>query len=542
MSALGSFLHEHDGHVALIQVLVWIACVGVAAPPLWRAWRGSDRRLRWGLVGLGVAGALISLFGFPHDRYYALGHEASYFECFQGVNPPSNAHGWEAFVTYPVFRWAYWAVGGVVGRDSGWLPMVLINAAGRGLAMVAFGWLCALLSGRIAPGLLGAGLLLLHPVHAFWGAVIFHTGLPWMLGAWCLALAVLAWRTGDARLMLAAAACGSLMEVVRVEWGLLAPMLALLLLLGLGRAWGRSPRVWRWRFWLPGLAVALLYGVSLLGSGGALTEQGGYHGLTPYLETIGRQVLWLEVFQPWNRPWMLALVALGLWAWGRQDGVGWRGPAALAGMALVGHVGLATFNDYGFRHALLPGTALLASAAMAGLLLGEGRRAVAAVTVALLLAAGITSGAELVDVASRFFATEEAFFERAPGFEGEPIPQETLEDGSCYLITDNERLWSMGLAGSHFNLMDPGEAVTRYRAHDGCVLWLLDMSQWRWDSLVAHARGRKLRYWFDWELAGWARFEQDHMNAAVYRMASPPWGVADDEPIPETEFLLEEPE
>ena len=538
MSGVATFLHDHDGHVALVQVLIWVTCVAVAAPPLLRAWRGAEARLRWGLLGLGVVGALTSLVAFPVERFYALGHEASYFECFQGVHTPSSSHGWEAFVTYPIFRWGYWAVGAVVGRDGGPLPLVLINAAGRGVAIVAFGWLCACLSRRSAPGLVGAGLLVLHPVHAFYGAVIFHTGLPWMLAVSCLLLAVLSWRSGDARLMLAAAATGSLMEVVRVEWGLLAPSLALLLLC-LGTGWGRSPKVWRWRFWLPGLALALLFGLSLFGSGGSVAEQGGYHGISPYLETISRQVLFLEVFQPWHLPWMVALVALGLWAWGRQEGIGWRGPAGLVGMVAIGHVGLCTFNDYGFRHALLPGISLLAGAAMTGLLLSEGRR-LAWVGGALLGLAALTSGLSLVDTSGRFFASEETFFEQAEGFEGEPIPAEQLEDGSCYLITDNERLWSMGLAGSHFNLMDPGEAVTRYRAHDGCVLWLYDMSQWRWDSLVAQARGRKLDFWFEWERIGWVRFDQDGLNAVVYRMAAPPWGVDDDEPIPETEFLLEE--
>jgi hypothetical protein len=539
VSGLSTWLYHHDGHVALLQVTVWAVCVGVALGPVVRAWRQAESKLRWGLLGLGLAGALVSLLCFPVARYYALGHEASYFECFQGVSSPSSSHGWEAYVTYPIYRWGYWAVGAVVGRDGGPLPLVLINAVGRGLAIVAFGWFCALLSRRTAPGLVGAGLLVLHPVHAFYGAVIFHTGLPWMLAAGCLLLAVLAWRSGDARLMLAAAASGSLMEAVRVEWGLLAPSLLLLLLLGLGQGWGRSPDVWRWRFWLPGLALAGLIGLTLTGSGGSLTEQGGYHGLSPYLETVGRQVLFLEVFQPWHLPWMAAVVLLGLWSWGRQEGIGWRGPAALVGMVLIGHVGLATFNDYGFRHALLPGAALLAAAAMTGLLLSEGRR-LAAVAAATLGLAALTSSWALVEVSSRFFASEETFFERAEGFEGEPIPQEQLEDGSCYLITDNERLWSMGLAGSHFNLMDPGEAVTRYRSHDGCVLWLFDMSQWRWDSLVAHARARKLRYWFEWERTGWVRLEQDGTNAVVYRMAAPPWGVADDEPTPETEFLLEE--
>ena len=48
----------------------------------------------------------------------------------------------------------------------------------------------------------------------------------------------------------------------------------------------------------------------------------------------------------------------------------------------------------------------------------------------------------------------------------------------------------------------------------------------------------KMRSWFSWELEGWVRVE-DGLTAAVYRMTEPPWGVGDDEPLPETEFLLE---
>lgn len=538
MSGLATFLHDHDGSVVLAQVLVWTACLAVAAPSLARAWRDLEPRSRWGLLGIGLAGAAISFLACPVDRYYAVGHEASYFECFQGTASPGNDHGWDAYVTYPVIRWTYWALGAVVGRDSGPLPLVLLNVFARGFAIVAFGWLCALLGRRGVVGLIGAGLLALHPIHALYGALIYNTTIPWMLASLCLALAVLAWRHGDGRLLAAAAASGSLVVAARVEWALLAP-LGLILLLGLGPGWGRSERVWRWRFWLPVLAIAAPYGVSFLGAGGSVTEQGGYEGLAPYVQTVGRQVLFLEVFHPWHRPWMLVVAALGLWTWGWRSENGWRGPVALACMVLVGHLGLASFNDYAFRHALLPGMALLAGASMLGLLLGSGRPW-GVVAVLGLAVAGATSAVELAEVSSRYFATEEEFFERAEGFTGEPIPQQELEEGSCYLITDNERLWSMGLAGSHFNLMDPGEAVTHYRAHDGCVLWLFDLFQWRWDSLMVRSRARKLSFWFEWERVGWVHFEQDGTNAVVYRMVAPPWGVRDDEPIPKTEFLLEE--
>jgi hypothetical protein len=539
VSGLSELLHRYDGHVALLQVTVWVACVAVAARPGLEAWRGQERWLRWTLVGLGVTATAISLLAFPLGRFDALGHEASYYDCFTGVAAPASEQGWDAYVTYPILRWGYWSLGSLIGRDSGPLPLLVLNGLVRGIAVVAFGWLCAALIRRPLAGAVGALLLTLHPVHAYWGAAIFHTTIPWALAAACVLLAVLAWRSGDGRLMLGAAASGSLMVTMRIEWGLLAPAL-LLLLLGLGAGWGRSPGVRRLRFWTPGLALALAYGLSLTGSGGSLTEQGGYHGVSGYLESIGRQVLFLNVFEPWNHLWTAPAVGLGLWAWARQEGVGWRPPAALAGFVVIGHVGLTTFNDYGYRHALMPAIGVLVAASAAGALLRHpDRRLVEAARLLLILGAG-ASALQLATGAGRYYAAEEQFFDEEPGFRSDHIEPASLEDGACYLVTDNERLWELGLAGSHFNLMDPGEAVTRYRAHDGCILWLFDKSQWRWDSLVARARGEKLRFWFDWELIGWTRTDNDGMNALVYRMSTPPWGIADGDPVPETEFLLEQ--
>ncbi|MCP4871769.1 MAG: hypothetical protein GY898_23940 [Proteobacteria bacterium] len=529
------WLHAHDGHVALAQVLVWLLCVAAAGPSLLAAWRDLPVGHRRAIAGVGLAAAVISL-AFPLGRFDPLGHEADYYECFTGRQSPSNAHGYKAYVSYPILRWGYWVIGRIVGQDSGPVPLMAVNAIARGIGVFAFGWLAAALARRSEVGVAAGVLLALHPIHAFWGAAFFHVAIPWTGMAVCLLLSVLAWRTGEMCLLLAAAASGCMVVSVRVEWGLLAPCLALLLFGGLGARWGRHARVRTPGFWIAPLALVALWVPSLLASGGAITEQGGYHDASGYLASIGRQGLWVAVFAPWHWPWMGALVAFGLHRWGSDPDVGWRGPASLIGFVLLGHIGLATFNDYGYRHALLPTIAVLLGASFAAsALLEEGRtRAVAAV---LGGTAVLTSLVGLADAWTRYYASEEAFMERVPGFQGAELPAAKLEDGTCYLVTDNERLWSMGLSGSHFNLMDPGEAVWHWREHDGCVLWLLDRSQWRWDSLGPRDRADKLRYWFSWEPRGWVTF-QDRMTAVVFRMTEPPWGIADDMPLPESEFLL----
>jgi len=532
-----SWLHDHDGHVALAQVLVWAGLIGVAGPALLRAWRDLDATLRWRLVFIGLAATGLSVFGFPLGRYDALGHSASYYECYLGAQTPSNAAGWEAFVTYPLLRWSYWAIGGLVGRDSGPVPLIVLNALASGLGVLAFGWLVAVLmrSGRAATA--AAVLLALHPVHAFWGAATFNVSLPHAGIVLCVLLSVIAWGRGDWRLLAAAAATGGLVVALRVEWGLLGPAL-LLLLLALGKAWGRADGVWGPRFWGPGIAVAVAYFLTTIpASGGSLAEQGGYHGVSGYLETVGRQIFFFEVFAPWHLPWMAALVALGLGVAARPDRLGSRGALGLVGFAVVAHLGMSTFNDSAYRHALLPSlTVIAAASAAADLVVDSSRVWLRGLAGALLAAAVVTTSLGVLQGRDRYFAEPEQFFESVAGFRGDELAAADIESGECYLVTDDERLWGMGLAGSHFNLMDPGEAVMHYRDHGGCILWLYDRSQWRWDGVAARARAAKMLYWFDWEEQGWVELDEG-LLAVVYRMASPPWGIADDEPLPDSEFF-----
>lgn len=547
---MAEFLYAHDGHVALFQVVLLVAALGLAGGPLWRAWSEVGLRTRVVFVALGLAAMLLSLLLFPSERYDPLGHEASYFECFRGQQTPSNSGGWHPFVTYPILRWTYWLIGGLVGRDSGPGVLVGLNAAASGLGVLLFAWFARVWSERDEVGIAAGVLLALHPVHAFWGAAIFHTAIPHALVVACLLLSVLAWRTGCARLLLAAAACGTTMAALRIEWSLLAPALAVLLL-GLGASWGRHPGVKTVRFWAPALGLTALGGLLIFALAGPLTQQGGYHGVSGYLATIGRQAGFLEIFEPWHGGLPLVAAVVGAVAWGmRRPGVGWRGPLALLGFVLIGHLGLATFNDYGYRHALLPSLGLLTAASYTAAGLRVDLGIARAFSAALLAAAVVTSVLGLRTAADRYYASEESFRDVTLAFSQlKEIPHASLEDGSCYLITDNERLWDQSRArlaetrgedamvGSHFNLMDPGEAVSHYRSHRGCVRWLYDVSQYRWDSLGPRVRAAKMHYWFEWQEEGWTRFP-DGMDAVVYKLQRPPWGVTDDQPIPPTEFVL----
>lgn len=528
-----SLLAEHVGLVTAAQVAVWALCVVVAAPALVGVWREQPRWLRALLPALALTAAAISLWLIPSlERFVALGHEASYFDCYTGASQPGHEGGWEPYVTYPLVRYAYWILGRIVPGEGAAAPLVF-SALLRGLGVLLIGLVGAVLGRKPEVGAVAAGLLTLHNVHAFWGGGLYNVPLPHSLALLCLLLALLAWRSGSARVLLAAAASGSLVVAGRVEWGLLAPCLGALLL-GLGPRWGRAEGLWKPRFWAGPMALAAVYAVTLFSGEGQLTEQGGYHGVSGYVDTIAHQVGILEVFEPLDRPFVLAIAAAGAVAWARRGDVGVGGPLGLLAFFAIAHLGLSTFNDASYRHALLTGIALVLAIALLAPEL-RGRAAVAAG--ALLGVVFLACVPPLLRTAERYYMSPEAFLEAHEGFAGVELSAADLEASGCNLITDDERLWGLGLAGSHFNLMDRGEAVKRWRHHGGCILWLYDRPNFRQDGLAVRIRGVKLMRWFDWEYLGWARFP-DGLDAVVYRMASPPWGISDSEPVPETDVRL----
>lgn len=527
---MSAWLASHDGHVAAAQLGAWLALLVMAAPHVRAALADTPRWLLVSLTFLALAAFAVSGWWIAaFDRFVPLGHEASYASCFAGHVTPANAHGWEPFVTYPILRWGYWALGGIVGRET--IEAVLaLNLAARSVTVVVVGLASAALFRRPEAGVLAAALLALHPAHALWGAAIYNVAIPLLFAAVCVWLAVLAWRDGSPWMLAAAAASGCLVVATRIEWGVLAPCLALLLFGGLSSDWGRSPAVRTVRFWAPAAGVVLLLGGATLLGPGSLTNQGGYHDPLGYLETLGRQVWILDFLEPLQRPWTLALCAVGaVWTLRRVHGC-IRLLSGLFGAAVLAHGAMATFNDFAFRHELLAVLFLCLLGGAAGPAVvdawraGGSQRGLAAGTAALLVATVGSALAALADTADRYYMNEEAFFAAHPGFQSAEIPHTSLEDGRCYLITDNERLWERGLAGSHFNLMEPGEAALHWQEHGGCIRWLLDDGDHRADGLAVRPRAIKLARWFDWTLIGYARFP-DGNDAVVYEMASPPWGL-----------------
>lgn len=523
-----SWIASHDAYIVALQLGVWLVLGVATAPRLLAIAREMRPSARAGLLLLGLFATAICAFWFPtFERFVPLGHEASYSECLLGESTPSSAHGWQPYVTYPLLRWGYWALGGIVGRE-GLAGALVFNMAVRGVTVVLFGMLARALFRNDWVALLAALLLTVQPTHAFWGTAIYNVATPCFFVVLCVLQSVVAWRDGSRWLLAAAAVSGCLVVATRVEWGILAPSLALLLFGGLGPAWGRAREVSTVRFWVPALSLVAVVGSSVLAGAGALTTQGGYHDAMGYFETMTRQVWILDFLAPIQTPWGLGCLVVGVWA-ARADGA-LRPVLALMGFAVLSHCALATFNDFAYRHDLVPAVGLLLVAARGGSLITSGApRWLQAVVAALLMATTASGLSGIAHNVDRYYATVEEFQARDLGFSGPELSHEVLEDGTCYLITDNERLWSMGLAGSHFNLMEPGEAATHWQDHEGCIYWLFDFTDWRVDGLAVRARALKLRTWFDWESVGHASFP-DGNEAVVYRMTSPPWGLREPPP------------
>jgi alpha-tubulin suppressor-like RCC1 family protein len=518
------FLQTHEGAVVAAQFLTWGALLAAGLPSLSRALRDLGRPTAVAVVAVGAAAAALSLTAFsPFERFEAIGHSASYADCFHGVRSPDGAiEHWSTYTTYPLMRWLYWGLGVVFGRED--LGVLLVfNAASRGVGVMLLGALAGLWTGRGSAAVLAAVLLAVHPVHAFWGAGIFNLSIPLTAALLCCTQAVAAWRTGSGVLLAAAAASGCLAVAGRVEWGLLAPALGLLLL-GLDGPWGRHAAVRTRRFWAPTAVVLGTVGVSVLPRGSALTNQGGYHDVSDYLGVVLRQAGQLEWLGPVGTPQAVVAMLLGAGLALHRGQVRRRVLAGGFAFLAVTHFGLASFLDLGFRHALLPalGAILLLSLAAPAWMdrpsATSPREWIPALFVAATIAAAVP---DLADWTHRYYMSEEDF-EAIPSFGGASIDAAAVEASGCFLVTDNERLGDLGLAGSYYRLLEPPDAHALWEEHSGCVLWLYGFYDHRADGRVGYGRGVKLRRTFDWIDEGWTRLE-DHAAVVVYSMASPPW-------------------
>ena len=190
------------------------------------------------------------------------------------------------------------------------------------------------------------------------------------------------------------------------------------------------------------------------------------------------------------------------------------------------HLALSTFNDFGYRTALVPGILLVVpmAGAVAVCVDKNERRELRALAALALLGAATLSAVSLHDWTQRYYRSGDEFEVGCCDAADERIPTSWLSSGGCYTITDDETLWAAGVAGSHFNLMEQEEAAAHWDDHAGCVVWLRDGFNERVDELSVQDRALKLFRWYRWSRRGWTRLP-DGSAAEVLQMIAPPDGA-----------------
>lgn len=539
-------LVRYEGWWVLFHLGVGLALSVLAIPALTRSAAGLRRGGAVALVLAAAAAVAVSGWWIPaFRRFEPLGHEATYADVFVGaLSPRSDLGGHEPYVTYPLLRWVHHFLGLVAG--SWGLPALLaFHLAARAVGVLAVGLWTFALSRAVAPAVLASAVVVLHPTHAMWGAAVYNVEWPFAcLALGCWGAVVGAADPGARRALPWAGWCLGTAALLRVEW-VVAGGIAVLWSAVLG--WLRS------RSWSATASVGLRVGAPWLvaaslgfAHGGTLSSQGGYHDIAGYLELVAHQWSFLDFIGPPGGLFGCLLLAAGVIS---QRGSGRVVAVSLILGSLAHGLAMVTFNDIAPRHLLpmllglvpvlsvgAPGSPTAREGVAGGAPApsfvpmppsrargspGSWQRWTLAIAAAALL---VTGARRVGDVAERYYRSPEWFEASHPGFGSRAVPGETVRTSGCYLITDDEDTWALGVAGSHFNLMDEAEAARHWAKWTGCVIWLYDLRNHRADGLDVAPRADKLRRWFRWELWGHSTLP-DGSPVVLFGMVEPPWQV-----------------
>ena len=449
-----------------------VALVGLLAG-LWLARRELRPPRGWMLptLSLVLLALLVRFVWLPVPQaHYFDGHEADYAEFFAGLRDPTRG----GTVLYPSMQWLYWLLGKVLS-GSGWL---LVVSAFAGLVSIgSSAGLAQALFGRRA-ALWAAGLLAIWGNHAFWSSSAYNVMIPLALSTVSLLALLLAGRRGSLGLTVVAASAGVLAVATRLESAAMAvPALIILL------RWPPRPLARHLPVLAAGAVLGALAVVPLVFPGG-MPGSGEHSFMWPI--NLGL----LDYLAPWGGAWLLPLVVL---AWLpapaasnrlRRAGLCRWGVLLLLAWALAVHGVMASFDDYGYRHALPAGVAL---AVLAGGALSALRRWPAVVVGgALVVLLALDTGR----ISSLFYASEEAFVAELP----DRLPRiDVAERPACSLISEEHRVVGEQQR-SHFNLLDPAESQRLRAEGDGCLQWCPDLQDWRWTSRGVRDRAVRIMH------------------------------------------------
>ena len=451
---------------------VWPVGV-VAVAWLWLCWRHrSAFSVTPTMLALAVLAFGVRLWWIPAlDVHVYDGHEAEYWDLFRGMRAPTRG----GTVMIPGMQWLWWMLGHVL---PAWpkLPVVLMSVVGVasiGLVGGTFG----LLGGRLA-GTIAALILVANPAHAAWSSSAYNVILPFFFCA--MATFSAAWSTRQDRvpfaLKLWVGTSLILAVALRMDTGMIAlPVVAWLLTQG-----HRGTVLQQLRSWAPAGALTLLMAGACIWP---MIWPGGLPGDGERSVAIFNNITFLQVYGPFGGEAGLALLLLATIVVARERAtLAW----SLVAFAVAHHLMMATFDDFGERHALV---ALPAFAGVLGLasrhLFGRA---------AALVALGL-SVAGTADLSERYYGSEDAFVALLDGEDYADLPRVDIREvppSDCGWVAEDPRVAANPVA-SHFNILRP-EEVASLRGSDGCLRWCVDVQDWRWSSRGIRDRARRLSH------------------------------------------------
>lgn len=450
--------------LALLVVFLVIGRRHFAVPRAWRA--------------VAAIAIFVRLLAIPAlDLHVFDGHEADYFDLFQGVVAPSRG----GTVMVPPMQWFWWLLGQVLPAWP-WLPVVImgiISIAAIGLLAGAVGTL-----GGRAAGWAAAIVLVVHPTHAVWSTSAYNVMLPHFFG--CLALfsvARISKRSGSLGVLpWITAGAAALMVGLRLDTASLGFVLAVLPL------WIRPPSVSFFRrlgqllpAGLTGLALAALAAWPLLWPG---ELPGAGDRVVSFAINVGL----FDYYAPFDALSGASVVALAtLLAFLARP----RVTAVFVIFAVGHHLLLSTFDDFGSRHTLPTVISLV-------WIFGAAVVRLPKIGWTLTAIAGLLCSQGLQDLGERYYGGERAFsavLDRPPWGALPRVQWPGGVDPACGWVVEDHRV-RRGRVASHFNLIQPDEEAS-LRASDGCLRWCFDVQDWRWSSRGVRDRAIRLRHLFE---------------------------------------------
>ena len=457
------------------------------------------QRAAW-IVGIALIATAVRLGWLPvFERHIYDGHEAEYFALFTHERVPSRG----GTVLYPLMQWAYWFLG-VVCTGTFW-PVVIAVLFGLG-SVAALGVAAGTAFG-LSVGIATALGLALMGNHAFWSTSAYNVIHPVFFCSVSVAAAY-RWRdavrtAGTAPLWLWALLWSSALLAVclRLECALVIVPLVAVLIPNFASVSKRE-----WGLIGLGAVVGLLAIWPLLFPGGLPGEGERW---------MSFQLNWrlLIYGAPWSHPVWLCAAGVGV-ALARSEALPW------ALWAVVGHLSMASFDDFGFRHMLLPSSALLVLGCVGVERLwarGGWRRVVAGALAASGI--GLMLG-NTADIADRFYQAEEAWEEKMLARYSEAALREMTPEArpECALISEADVIAEQPPL-SHFNLLDDREAES-LRARTGCLHWCPDVQDGRWSSRAVFDRAIRIESLYDLEPIGMVREPLSGYACFLYEVGS----------------------